>query len=242
MRAAEGASSAGNRSGAAPEQPHGQGHRHDRHHHPRPEDLPTTPPRPETRSVLPRGLEVEGKVTRRREALLGVLLQAAPRDPLQRFVRARERRRPFLEHRGQDLGPRLALEGTAPAQHLVEQAAEGENVRAGVGRPPSHLFGRHVAGSAHDDPGVRCRGDGFASSLGPRKRDLSEVEELHLAVCGEEHVVRLEVAVDDPFLVGNGERSSDLDGAIEGSPGAGQGGLLTSRSRRVWPSSNSVTA
>ncbi len=47
------------------------------------------------------------------------------------------------------LGGGVPLECPFPGEHLVEHAAEGEDVGAMVGRLTSHLFGRHVAHRSH---------------------------------------------------------------------------------------------
>src|SRR6185369_15613879 len=44
--------------------------------------------------------------------------------------------------------------------------------------------------------------------------DQAEVEDLHLAVAGDEDVLRLEVAVNDPFVMRRAEAARDLHGVI----------------------------
>ena len=46
-----------------------------------------------------------------------------------------------LEDRRERLGVRLAGEGPAARDHLVQHHAEGEDVGAGVGGEPPHLLG-----------------------------------------------------------------------------------------------------
>ncbi len=50
----------------------------------------------------------------------------------------------------------------------------------------------------------------------------AEVEELHPAIEGDEHVGGLDVAVADPLFVGRAQRQRDLDGVFERLP-IGQG-------------------
>jgi hypothetical protein len=97
----------------------------------------------------------------------------------------------------------LALERGAPGEHLVENRAQRVDVgrRTDLSRVPSPLLGGHVAGRAHDLaalglPGVRVDPLGQA-----------EVGDLGHAVCGVKDITGLEVAMDDPGLVGDVDRS-----------------------------------
>ena len=56
------------------------------------------------------------------------------------------------------VGRRRALERALAGAHLVEHAAEREQVGAGVHALPAHLLGRHVAGRAEHGAGVGDRG------------------------------------------------------------------------------------
>ena len=172
-------------------------------------------------------LDVEREVVGGLEALGGVLLQAVVDDPLQRGgqgrVRHRHLRRLFLEDRVQRLDRRAPLEGALAGEHLVQDGAEREDVRPMVGIVPAHLLGRHVPDGSQDHPflGVGIAGDGRAHAVleGARERGApelgeAEVEDLHPAVAGQEDVVGLEVAVDDPLLVGGGEAAGDLDRVV----------------------------
>jgi hypothetical protein len=102
----------------------------------------------------------------------------------------------------QDLHERAAVERRAAREHLEQDRSRREQVGAGVRGLARHLLGGHVARGAHHHARARqVRGRAQRS----RRRGLArpreaEVEQLH-AVRGEEHVGRLEVAVDDAARV-----------------------------------------
>src|SRR5262249_55597244 len=74
----------------------------------------------------------EGQVARRREALLRVLVQAAPDDAVQfrgdRCPRARRLRWIVMQDGREGIGGRVAREGTLTGDHLVHYAAEREEI------------------------------------------------------------------------------------------------------------------
>ncbi len=101
----------------------------------------------------------------------------------------------------------LGLEGEATGEHLEEDDAEGVEVGRGPGVDRAAALGRHVLRRAEDladvgEPRVlRAAGD-------------AEVEELDPIAREDEHVLGLEVAVDDLEVVraGEGARHLDADG------------------------------
>ena len=170
-------------------------------------------------------LELEGDVVRGVEALLGVLLEAVADDPLEAgrdvLVGDGELRRILLQDRRHRVRGRVAVEGALAREHLVEDRAEGEDVRARVGGLAAHLLGRHVAERAHDDAGLRARGRGrevrrLAALLRVRQLGEAEVEDLHAAVVGHEDVLGLQVPVDDALLVRGREAVGDLERVVDG--------------------------
>ena len=108
--------------------------------------------------LLGERLEIERDVVRGVESLLGALLEAVAHDALEArrdvLVRDREVRRVFLQDRRHRVRGRVAVEGAAAREHLVEDRAEGEDVAARVGGPAAHLLGRHVAERAQHDAGL----------------------------------------------------------------------------------------
>ena len=161
---------------------------------------------------------------RRVEALLGALLEAVADDPVECgrdvLIRDGDLRRVLSQDRRHRLGGRVALEGAAAGEHLVEDRAEGEDVRARVGGLALDLLGRHVAERSQDHAGLGRRGRGRevragALLLGVRQLRQAEVEDLHAAVVGDEEVLGLQVPVDDPLLVRGGEAVDDLERVVD---------------------------
>ena len=98
--------------------------------------------------------------------------------------------------------------GSSPGQHFVEHHAQGVNVRALVHvLRVLQLFGRHVVRRADGQAAGRQRDLvlGLAEQLGD-----AEVGDLHPALRVEQDVLRLDVAVQDAFVVGELERLANL--------------------------------
>ena len=93
---------------------------------------------------------------------------------------------------------RRALERRAAGEHLVEDRAQGVDVGGGrdVGGRAAGLLGGHVARRAHDVAGAG------QARLALHQLGQAEVGDLRDALVGEHDVGRLDVAVDDPVLVG----------------------------------------
>jgi hypothetical protein len=98
------------------------------------------------------------------------------------------------------------------------------------------LFGRHVARCAHDRPGLRDgdrRAVARSSRLGFAKEPgEAEVEDLELAVAGQEEVPGLEVAVHHAGRVGRGQPLAELHRVLHRPP-RGQGLALESLAQRL---------
>ena len=103
-----------------------------------------------------------------------------------------------------------ALKGEVLGEHLVQHRADGVDVGAGVATTAADLFGGHVVGRAER------RGEAGPGEAALRfvERD-PEIEDLHFPVGGEEDVLGLDVAVNDPFGVQITERLRDLTGDVE---------------------------
>ena len=162
---------------------------------------------------------------RRLEALAGVLLEAAPDDPLD--VRGDRRGHLqqvlwlLLQDRVHGLDRRCSLKRPASAEHLVQGRAEREHVRALVGGKAQHLLWRHVADGAEHGPGLgeaRIRLGSFTRARCASRRNLpreTEVEDLDSTVPGEEEILGLQVAVHDALVVGGGQPACDLGRDVE---------------------------
>ena len=109
------------------------------------------------------------------------------------------------------------VERARASHQLVEHRARREEVAAAVHDLASHLLRRHVFGGAHHHPRARDVAHGEAGH--------AEVHDLDPALPGEEDVGGLDVAVDDPDLVGvgqafeHGDHDRDLALEAEGRSG-----------------------
>ena len=113
------------------------------------------------------------------------------------------------------LGVRVSLERLLAREQLVEDRPEREDVRAVIDRESLHLFGRHVARGPHDRAGLRVararwRARLLAGSDGLDSLRQAEVEDLQVAVPGDEEVLGLQVPMDDALLVGSREALGNL--------------------------------
>ena len=124
-----------------------------------------------------------------------------------------------FEEGKQELKERAALVVTVkrapPREHFVDNRAEREQVRTGVGGLAPGLLGGHVPDGPQQYSLLRGRPRPdllpLLFSLG-RLAPLgqAEVEDLEPAILGEEQVLRLEVTVDEPARVGGGETAAHL--------------------------------
>ncbi len=127
-----------------------------------------------------------------------------------------------LQDRRHRVGGRVPAKGALAGKHLVENRAEGEDVRSDIGRPSPHLFRRHVIERPQHDSRLRAGGGrrrlrertGFG--LQPCQLGESEIEDLEPAVFGDEEVLGLQVPMNDSFVVGCGETLCHLEGVVDG--------------------------
>src|SRR4029077_20049883 len=101
---------------------------------------------------------------------------------------------------GHDLLRGGTAERSGPRQHFVPHADETVDVRPSIERAiGTRLLRAHIARSAETQPGLR------EPLVGPRaaSEGASDAEVGHqgVAVGGEQEVLRLDVAVDDPVLM-----------------------------------------
>jgi hypothetical protein len=100
--------------------------------------------------------------------------------------------------------------GEMARQHLVQHRPEAVDVRAPIAAPAADLLGRHVV--------WRSEGRGQPHPREPPRRleeRDAEVEDLELAAWSEEHVLRLDVAVDHAPRLQVGERVAGLACDVE---------------------------
>ena len=112
-----------------------------------------------------------------------------------------------------------------------------------IHRLAPYLLGRHVAHGSHDRSRIGRPGDRLG--LGSRVPGLcswttqlgqAEVEDLDQAVLGDEQVLGLQVAVDNPLVVSGGEPVCDLDRMLDGLANRKRGAPKTAAERLalVW--------
>ena len=130
----------------------------------------------------------------------------------------REVRRILLEDSRHGLSGGLALERAAAGQHLVEDDAEREQVRAAVNGLTTDLFGCHVADRAEHSSWI-CADDRLGRVALAHRLGQTEIQNLHLPVTREKQVLGLQIAVDDTFAVRGREATRDLADDVDGFPG-----------------------
>ncbi len=129
-----------------------------------------------------------------------------------------------LEQGREQLDGVRALKWSSSGGHLVEHHAEGEDVGTRIHVPAAGLLGRHVVRRADDHTlargGHRLRtGEVRLVARGAHQLGQAEVEDFDpLALVGDHHVARLQVAVDDPLGMGAGDRVGDGDGQFKDAP------------------------
>ena len=162
---------------------------------------------------------------RRPEAHVGLLLEAVTDDAIDGWRHGSVQRELgciFTQNRRHRFRSSLSLKRAPAGDHLVEESAERKNVGPPVHGCPAHLLRRHIAdGSQHcaglGRTGERRRDAGSARNDGRVVPSETKVEDLHAVVGGDEDVLRLQVAMDDAFVVGGREAARDLDGVVNGA-------------------------
>ncbi len=167
---------------------------------------------------LRRRAGIDRGVLERRDELVGVgvardgvLLERLQHDGLERrrdrgVVDARRHRR-LADLLERDRDGAVALERHAPGEHLVEDDPDRVQVGLGADGVALGLLGREVLRRPHDRAGLR-----HVRRAGARD---AEVRHRRAALVVDEHVVRLEVAVDDPAPVGEARGAQDLDRQVD---------------------------
>ena len=121
-----------------------------------------------------------------------------------------------LAHHPGDVGDGPAGDAVRPAagEQLVEQHAQRVDVGGGGHRLAAHLFGAGVLGRHQLQPGRRRR-QRLPGHLGIEQLGDAEIEQLGDAVLGDQHVGRLDVAVDHQVLVRVLHRRGQLQEDVE---------------------------
>ena len=120
------------------------------------------------------------------------------------------RRRRLLQDGGQELGNTRPIERLRAANQFLQQDAERPDVAPRVGRRSAELLGRH---GMRRPP--RVSGFGHPRAAAVRAPRQPEIHDLDPAARRQEHVRRLQIAVDDAALVGVRDGADDLHRDVE---------------------------
>src|SRR6266487_6349795 len=129
----------------------------------------------------------------------------------------RERRWLFLKNRRHHLAWCVAGEWHMPGYHFVKNYAETPDIGAFINVPAARLLGRHVTnGSQYRAEIGLNQQQCFVSRRRYRHFLLGKlcnpkVEHFHVSVRPEHDVLRLDVAMDNAFIVRSGDRTRYLD-------------------------------
>ena len=160
------------------------------------------------------------------ETLGGILFKTMSDDPRHAGLDPCAVLRQFpwllLQDGTQRFNRRAPLERLFPRHHLVDDRPEGEDVGSMIGRQPPDLFGRHVADGSEDHAWFRSQrrllgGGAAVQSRWPQLRQ-PEVENLDAPVRRDEHVLRLQIAMNDALRVRGRESSRQLRREVQGLP------------------------
>src|SRR5262245_52616808 len=158
------------------------------------------------------------------ETPLRLLFQTTPHDLFKLWADLRvhfaEIRRLFFQDCVHHLDCRLSTEGPPAAQHLIQNHAEAEDVRAMIRLLPAYLLWRHVTYSPHHRARI---GDLFlcgrltvhATYLRRLQFGQAEVDDFDAPVSSDEEIPRLEVTMHDSLLVSGGEPPDDLLSVVQ---------------------------
>src|SRR6266571_3747373 len=112
------------------------------------------------------------------------------------------------------------MERPSARKHLVKNCAERKDVRAMIDSLSADLFGRHVTDRAdyYTWTGVNAsRGNVrlLLAAISLYELGNAKVQNLHASIFGDEDVLRLQVAMDDPFLVRSRQTMRNLDRIVD---------------------------
>ena len=158
-----------------------------------------------------RGEHGLGERARRRRPVLAVLRERVLDRGVERDGQLRprvaQRRRRVLEVRDHLLQVAVAVERRRAGERLEQHAGERVHVGPAVDVAAARLLGRHVVRRAHREAGPRQPVVGLAP-LG--QAEVGQERVLAAVAPGDQHVRRLDVAVDEAVRVRDVERARDL--------------------------------
>ena len=109
----------------------------------------------------------------------------------------------------------------APGKHLAQKDSESEDVGSRVGGLSFQLLGRHVRKGSQDGAAVgqhpaTCFRLAVPEAITRNFLGEAEIQHLHVAFIGDRNVVRLQVAMNDSFLVRSFQSLGNLVGNSQG--------------------------
>ena len=163
--------------------------------------------------------QIDDQIAHRLVAVSRILFERLLHDHPQRHGNIRaERRRIAVNDALQHFELAHPRERTPPGEQLVKHDTKGKDVASRVERFARRLFRGHVRDRSDDDAVV---GDRFRRRHGGLVRHSvghlgeTKIRELRVTVLGNEHVLRLDVAVEDAGLMRRRERVRDADQQID---------------------------
>ena len=173
-------------------------------------------------------LDLDARVGDGVQSPVGIFVEAAAQHPANTGRHVGWQSIPVglaLEDGRQCFGQRVVTERPGARQHFIQDAAEGPDIRARIGAIAARLLRAHVGGRARHGVSV------VRHAVGRHRQ--SKVEHSHRAGGGELDVGRLEIAVNDAFLVRGLERLGDLTRDLERCAERQRAARETLRQRRA---------
>ena len=126
-----------------------------------------------------------------------------------------QRPRCFRENRRDDFRARCPFERPVSCEHFVQNDTEGKDIGGRRDVAADELLGRHVADGSHRHAGSGLEKCGRVVAADLAQFRQPEIEDLRVPLGHDDHVFRLDVAMDHTALVRRADRRGDLRPNIE---------------------------